>query len=63
VKKLFRVISVFLGGAMILSGVPILLVGVLAIAKGGFHAGIIIGAVLTYSGFQLYRWGWNSRSS
>jgi hypothetical protein len=62
-NKHFRVIPVFLGWGMILSGVPILLVGVLAITKGGFHAGIIIGTVLTYAGIQISRWGRNSRSS
>ena len=62
-KKAFRVIPVFLGGVLILSGVPIILVGVLAIAKGGFHAGIVIGAVIIYAGFQISRWGRNSRSN
>lgn len=50
-KKLFRVIPMFLGWAMILSGVPLLLIGVLNMVRGYFHAGIIVGAVLTYSGF------------
>ena len=37
-----RVMAVLLGGALLLSGIPVLLIGVLSMFKGAFHAGIIL---------------------
>ena len=56
-------VAVFLGGALLLSGIPLLLIGVLSMYKGAFHAGTIVGGVLCYAGLQIARWGKNSQRS